>query len=285
MTRPTTCPASRAVGPKTATKWLLEYGSLDDVIANADKVGGPKLKESLKKAIADGTLALSKTLVTLRHDVPMAMDWDDWKRRSWDGPRLLELFGQFGFRTFAQRVRTTLAGEGAKKNDVILATAGEMPVGKVTTRTPPKRNLFDQIDAADDPFTHGTGNESPAPPPKPADDWKSDYRLVDNTKAFDDFFTRFKNQKRFAIDLETTSLDPYHAGIVGMAISWAETEAYYLALMGPPNSALLDADATLATLKPILEDPAIRRSTRTSSTTCSFSERTASCSRAWPAIR
>jgi DNA polymerase-1 len=252
-------PGVAGCGPKTATKWLLEYGSLDGVIANADKVGGPKLKESLKKAIADGTLALSKTLVTLRTDVPMPMDWDNWKRRSWDGPKLLELFGQFGFRTFAQRVRTTLAGDGAKKNDAILTTAGEMPVGKVTKRTPPKRNLFDQIDAADDPFTHGTGNESPAPPPKPADDWNSDYRLVDNAKAFDDFFKQFKTQKRFAIDLETTSLDPYHAGIVGVAISWAETEAFYLALKGPKDSAVLDAEKTLAALKPVLEDPAIQK--------------------------
>jgi DNA polymerase-1 len=251
-------PGVAGCGPKTATKWLLEYGSLDGVIANADKVGGPKLKESLKKAIADGTLALSKTLVTLRHDVPMTIDWDNWKRRSWDGPKLLELFGQYGFRTFAQRVKSTLAGEGAKKNDEILAVAGEMPVGKITTRAKPKPSLFEQIDAADDPFTHGTGNESPAPP-KPADDWKSDYRLVDTAKAFDAFFKQLKKQKRFALDLETTSLDPYHAGIVGIAVSWAETEAFYLALKGPKDAAVLDAEKTLAALKPILEDPKVEK--------------------------
>ena len=253
-------PGVAGCGPKTATKWLTEYGSLDGVIANADKIGGPKLKESLKKAIADGTLAMCKELVTLRTDVPMTFDWDGWKRRSWDGPKLHELFGQFGFRTFANRVKSTLANEGAKKNTELLSSMGEAPVCKSSPRPAGKPSLFDQIDAADDPFTHGTGMEfSAPPPPKPVEDWKSDYRLVDNEKAFERFVKQLEKQKRFALDLETTSLDPHLAEIVGIAISWNETEAYYLAIKGPKDSTTLDPAKTLAELKPILEDASVKK--------------------------
>jgi DNA polymerase-1 len=105
------------VGPKTAAKWLGQFGTLDALIANADQAaGGPKVKQALKDAIARGDLVKSKSLVTLDRNVPLAFDWEGWRRRDWDGQRLLELFHEFGFRSFAERVRRTLAGSGAKKN-------------------------------------------------------------------------------------------------------------------------------------------------------------------------
>ncbi|WP_088254461.1 DNA polymerase I [Fimbriiglobus ruber] len=111
-------------GPKTAAKWLEKYGTLENLIAHADEVGGPKLREALKTAIADGSLALSRKLVQLDPRVPLVFDWNGWKRRDWDGPRLLELFQEFGFRGFANKVRSTLAASGKKQNEAILAIAG-----------------------------------------------------------------------------------------------------------------------------------------------------------------
>ena len=256
-------------GPKTAAKWLAEYGTLDNLIANVDKLGGPKLKEAFKKAIADGTLATSKKLVALRRDVPMELDWEGWRRRDWDGPRLLELFQEFGFRGYAARVRSTLAGSGARKNEEVLEAAGldtpslalRVPEDSPGTRsasngvkkTPPKlprpgqATLFDQI-AGEEP--------APAEPPtpRPDDGWNATYTLVDTKTAFDKFLKELKKQKRFAIDLETTALDPIGADIVGYAVSWKAHEGYYLAVRGPAGSKLLDPDKTLAALKPILED-------------------------------
>lgn len=117
-------------GPKTAAKWLQEYGTLDNLIANVDKLGGPKLREAFRKAVADGSLAVSKKLVALRRDVPMEFDWEGWRRRDWDGPRLLELFQEFGFRGFANRVRSTLTASGARRNEEALEAAvpGRQPL-------------------------------------------------------------------------------------------------------------------------------------------------------------
>ena len=250
-------PGVPGCGPKTAAKWLAEYGTLDNIIANADKLGGPKLREAFKQAVASGALAQSKTLVKLRTDVPLTFDWEGWRRRDWDGQRLLELFQEFGFRGFANRVRETLTASGAKKNETALATAGLVPVAderppasaeaepKAKKPRPGQPSLFDQL-------------EDDAPLTPRADNWQATYTLVDTDKAFKAFLKELKRQERFAIDLETTGLEPIGTEIVGYAVSWKATEGYYLAVRGKAEK-LLDPDATLAALKPILEDPAVRK--------------------------
>src|SRR5205823_11845339 len=99
----------------------------------------------------------------------------------------------------------------------------------------------------------------PAPPtPKPRDpNWHGDYRLVDTPELFAGFLTQLRQQERFALDLETTSLDPLQSAIVGWAFCWQAGVAYYLPVRGPAGSKLLDPAATLAALQPILEDAAI----------------------------
>ncbi len=254
-------PGVPGCGPKTAAKWLKEYGTLDNIIANADKLGGPKLRDAFKAAVASGALAQSKTLVKLRTDVPMEMDWEGWRRKDWDGQRLLELFHEFGFHSFAARVRTTLAKSGAKKNDEVLAIAqvplspggrgvrgeGEGEEKKPKKPRPGQPSLFDDIDA--------NGGE---PPPPRADNWNATYTLIDTEAAFKTFLKELKQQKRFAIDLETTGLEPVGAWIVGYAISWEVGKGYYLAVRGKGEQ-LLDPDKTLTALKPILEDPAVAK--------------------------
>src|SRR5262249_15908947 len=158
-------PGVPGVGPKTAAKWLQQFGTLDNLIAHADEVpGGPKTKQALKDAIANGKLAKSKQLVTLDRAVPLKLDWEGWRRKDWDGQQLLQVFHEFGFRGYAGRVRKTLASSGAKKNADALATAGLAPTvvvsapptsGTKTVKTKTSRSksgkkpdgptLFDQI--------------------------------------------------------------------------------------------------------------------------------------------
>jgi DNA polymerase-1 len=89
--------------------------------------------------------------------------------------------------------------------------------------------------------------------------WFQEYHLVDTAEKFEEFFRQLKGQKRFAFDLETTSLRPLEAEIVGIAFSWRPGEAWYLALRGPEGSALLDSAPTLERLRPIFADPNIAK--------------------------
>ncbi|MDB5313513.1 MAG: polA 2 [Gemmataceae bacterium] len=271
-------PGVPGVGPKTAAKWLQQYGTLDNLAAHADEVGGPKVKAALKEAVANGKLALSKQLVTLDTRVPLPLDWEGWKRRDWDGQRLLELFQEFGFRGFADRVRNTLRASGAKKNAAVLETAGLAggglkPNEKPATSDSPVRegasggsrpplarkkaatpSLFDAIDAID-----AAEAEPTAEADGPADTWTGDYKLVDTQQAFDAFLTELKQQTRITFDLETTSLDPLRAETVGYAFAWKAAEAHYVAVRGPAEDKTLDPDAVLTALKPMFEDPAVAK--------------------------
>jgi DNA polymerase-1 len=255
-------PGVPGVGPKTAAKWLQQYGTLAEVIAHADELpGGPKTRAALKEAVANGNLEKSKRLVSLDTRVPLTPDWDGWRRRDWDGQRLLELFHEFGFRGFAERVRKTMTSGGAAKNAAILEQAGLSPEppktavrAKAGGNRPPAAapggpTLFDLIDGA-----------TPVVPPlPPGDTWTGHYTLIDTPAAFAGFLDRLKQQPRFVFDLETTSLEPRRADIVGYAISWTEGEAFYLPVRGPAEDKVLDPADVLAALRPVFENPAVKK--------------------------
>ena len=89
--------------------------------------------------------------------------------------------------------------------------------------------------------------------------WFQDYHLVDTPEKFEGFYGHLSGQKRFAFDLETTSLRPLEAEIVGLAFSWRPGEAWYVAVRGPEGAAVLDPAATLERLRPVFEDPTVAK--------------------------
>jgi DNA polymerase-1 len=269
-------PGVKGVGPKTAAKWLQQFQTLDQVVANIDALaGGPKLKQALRDAIANGDLERSRKLVALDPNVPIAFDWEKWKRKDWNGERLLELCHEFGFRGFAERVRKTLSASGSKKNAEVLAVAGLAPeppkpapaepvAPKKASRAKKKKDtgptLFDTImdEVADAPAP-----AAPVPasaPARPTDGWDySKYELVATGDEFNKFLAKLAKQKAFVFDLETTGLDPISDPIVGFAFCWEPGTAYYLPVRAPEGDPRLDLDETLGDLKPIFENPTVEK--------------------------
>jgi DNA polymerase I len=100
-------PGVRGVGEKTAQKLLAEYGSLESVLAHAGDIPTAKVREAL---VRDADRArLSKVLVTIHRDVPVALDPPALAAREPDWPRLLDLFGELEFRTLVQFVSARIA--------------------------------------------------------------------------------------------------------------------------------------------------------------------------------
>jgi DNA polymerase I len=244
-------PGVEGVGPKTAAKLLQEYGTLDNLVAHADDLKQGKVKENLKKAIAIGDLERSRKLVRLDTNVPMDLEWEKWKLRPWDAAKLATIFEELGFRGFAAKARGAAKAAGPAKKEEVLVVAG-------VTTAPPGRTQRDMFagtgdDVSPDEFPFGANAEAPG------DGWKADYKLVNEPKTWKDFLKQLTAQKRFAIDLETTGLDPLRSDIVGYAFSWKEEEGYYVAVRGPECDTKLDPDAVLMELKPILEDAGIQK--------------------------
>jgi DNA polymerase-1 len=217
-------PGAEGVGPKTASKYLQDYGTIENLIAHIDDLKGKK-KENLQAFVPN--LEMSRKLVTLDRHVPAPIEWERLRMQEWDGPKLRELFVGWGFRAFAEQLRVSVR----------------------TAPAPASRQIVQGSLFGDDPTS--------TPMQNAVADWPHEYHLVDNEEDFADFLERLRKQKRLAIDLETTSLDPRQAEIVGLAFCFQPAEAWYLAVRGPAGEPTLDPDATLAQLKPIFQDAAI----------------------------
>jgi len=96
------------IGPKTATKLLQDYQTLDNLLAKIDTVQGKK-KESI--IAARDTIPKDKQLVALATDVPIETDWEKWRVRTVDAQRLLDVFRKCGFQRFQDQVKAMANGE------------------------------------------------------------------------------------------------------------------------------------------------------------------------------
>lgn len=94
-------PGVYKVGPKTAVKWLQEYNSLDNIVANADKIGG-KVGENLRAALPD--LPLYKELITIKTDVALDVDYNDLRQTDPDTKELHRLYGELEFKTWLKQL-------------------------------------------------------------------------------------------------------------------------------------------------------------------------------------
>ncbi|WP_137008710.1 DNA polymerase I [Aquitalea aquatilis] len=223
-------------GPKTAVKWLEEYGTLDNIIANAEKIGG-KVGENLRAAL--DWLPRGHELITIKCDVDLQQDMpyglNSLQHGVKDRPRLAELFKDQGFRTF---YREMTEGE-----DVPVSS----PLAVDTPVTAPGHtdDLFAGEAAA-------VVSQPLASPPAVA----RQYHTILDEAALALWLDKLGSGALVSLDTETTSLDQMQAHIVGISFALQAGEAAYLPLAhhyaGAPQQLALDD--VLARLKPWLED-------------------------------
>ncbi|TAL87750.1 MAG: DNA polymerase I [Rhodanobacter sp.] len=217
-------------GPKTAAKWLAEYPTLDQLIANADKIGG-KIGESLRAALPQ--LPLSRELVTIKTDVALALKPTDLAQRKPDDDLLRELYARYEFKAALKELDGAEPGIGK-------ASAAAEPVG-----AHPVRDALDH--GPEKHRAQGALLQTPG-----------EYELVTTQEAFDAWLEKLRTAELIAFDTETTSIDAMLADIVGVSFAVEPGKACYIPLghdyPGAPKQ--LDRDTVLAALKPILEDRA-----------------------------
>ncbi|HLJ96574.1 MAG TPA: DNA polymerase I [Gemmataceae bacterium] len=244
-------PGVRGIGLKTAAKLLADFGTLDQLIAECRSGEGAtpsknKIRSAiltnLREAIDNGSLELSRKLVRLATDVPVEIDWEGWRLREWDAPRLLALFQGWGFRSFADQVRRQ-----TPEASVSVESAGDN--GQLAADHLRQGELF--------PFGANVAENAPAGSLGSSGQGK--YHLVDTKAKFTEFFRQLRQQRRIAVDLETTGLDPIRSQIVGFAFAWQPGEAWYVPVRGPKGEAVLGLERTLTELAKVLEDPKIAK--------------------------
>ncbi len=89
--------------------------------------------------------------------------------------------------------------------------------------------------------------------------WQADYQTIDTPEKLAALVAEMSRQPVISIDTETTSTSPRWAELVGYSFSWGEGQGYYLPVRAPAGAARLDPAEALAALRPVLENPAIRK--------------------------
>ena len=234
-------PGIPKVGPKTAAKWLGQYGTLDELLTKAEEVPG-KVGESLREH--QGILPLSRELATIRCDVELGVAFDSLRLGEPNRETLHALFQRMELRSLARQyapaapaVETDLLGAPAAVASKLASTVDGISTAAGTS-------VADAVVGA-----------SMLTPPPPA---PRHYELVLTIEVFSKWLERLQAAPLFAFDTETTSLDYMRAQIVGVSFAVAPGEAAYVpvAHSGPGTPDQLSRDYVLGALKPLLEDPA-----------------------------
>ncbi|MFZ2160820.1 MAG: DNA polymerase I [Sideroxyarcus sp.] len=215
-------PGVTKCGPKTAVKWLTEYGTLDNLVANAEKVGGV-VGENLRAA--RDWLPMGRKLVTVKCDVALDKEFDELAAPAADNEKMKELFERFGFKSWLREV----AGEAPDKK--------ERPTAVVEQR---------QFEQASLP---STVNDT------------SNYEAILTDAQLDAWLEILMAAPLVSIDTETTGLDEMTAQLVGISFSIEVHQAAYLPLAhhypGAPDQ--LGREHALKKLKHWLENPAHKK--------------------------
>ena len=202
-------PGVPGVGPKTAAKWLGQYGTAANLMQKAEEIGG-KVGEKLRDSLE--IIPLSRDLARIRTELDLGIGLDDLVPQAPDSKKLKELYSQLEFRTLLERLEV----EG--------------------------------------------GGESVSVAPRPGDD-KPEYELILTEEQLDSWLKRLEAAEEFALDTETTSTDPMQARLVGISFACEPGVAAYVPFGHTTlsNSEQLSKELVLTRLRPMLEDPKLRK--------------------------
>jgi DNA polymerase I len=226
-------PGIPGIGEVTAKKLIAEFGSVENLIANAAAIKNEKLKEKVIR-FKDQAL-LSKQLATIILDVPIEFDETKLVMERPDQERLKKLFEELEFRTFAQRVFTWLSLDTTSGVRGSQQEAGSTKPGTQSRESAAgdQLSVFD----TDHPFT---GEDAPhtGRAGHTIENTLHTYHLTDTPAKRADLVKKLKAHKSFCFDTETTGLDPSSSELVGMSFAIKPHEAYYIPVPGNYNEAL-----------------------------------------------
>ena len=199
-------PGLPGVGDKTARKFLAQYGSMENLLANTHEIKG-KLREKIEENKELGIL--SKKLARILLDVPVSFDEKKYILDQPNTEKVLEIFQELEFRQLGNRLQKIFSG----------AEETESPANKSTTTAPAAYDLFNQP---------GTGEMVSESSLKTLSTTEYLYQTIQTPQEEEMLLEWLLQQKSVCFDTETTGLDELTAELVGIAFSWKKGTGYYL---------------------------------------------------------
>lgn len=223
-------PGVPGIGAKTASKLLLEYGSMDGIYENITRVKG-KLGENL--ITYKEQAYLSKSLATIITDVPIVFNEESLTRDQPNKERINQLFTELEFRTLSKRVfQETMSAPVSVQGDLFSSSSSPTSSSPLLPTKEETLVILQTIETT-----------------------KHDYQLVDNQEKRKILISELEKIKSFCFDTETTSLEEMDAEVLGLAISYDRGKAYYVNM---PND-FEETKAILGEFKHLFADSKIEK--------------------------
>lgn len=222
-------PGCPGVGPKTASKLLKEYYNIEEIYTHINEIKG-SLKEKLETNKEQ--VEFSKYLVTINCEVPISFEPSEYKRQKGDTENIIELYTELEFKTLLKKLLEENSSETTPK----IAIQGDLFAQPETAKTEIQQTLF---------------NEDL----KSLDNTNYNYTIAESVEEIQTLAKKLSTLSKFAFDTETDSLSPLDTQIVGFSCSWEAGSGIYI----PFSENFEETKEKLSLLKPILEDPEIKK--------------------------
>ncbi|SDZ87164.1 DNA polymerase I [Flavobacterium gillisiae] len=210
-------PGLPGVGEVTAKKFLKEYGSMENLLANTDKLKG-KMKENIEANKEKGIL--SKTLATILLDCPVVFDEKDYELSTPDVEKTDALFNELEFRRMAEQF------------DAIFKKGGTATASKPTDdsnspkKAQPKNE--DQFDLFGSAISDESTEETHHKYYNTLEDTEHSYQIIQGDLGLKLLLQNLLKQTSVCFDTETTGLDALHAELVGISFSYEKGKGFYV---------------------------------------------------------
>jgi DNA polymerase-1 len=224
-------PGAPGVGPKTAMKLISEYGSIEELFKNTDKLKG-KLKEIIENNREQ--IEFSKKLVTIEQNVPVDLDEEALLTEVPDRVKLKALFDELEFKTIAAKILSE--------------------IDKSEKPREPQQLFVPQTDSQQGSL-FGDDSTAPASDLKTIENTDHTYKVLESEKELKDIVKQLNSIKQFCFDTETTNINPLDAELVAITFSW-EKGSGYLVLF--PESQK-ETREKLEILRPVFENPVTQK--------------------------
>jgi DNA polymerase-1 len=201
-------PGCPGVGEKTAAKLINEFGSVDNLLANTDKLKG-KMKEKVEGAVDD--IKMSKFLATIRTDVPLDLDLEKLKLEKPNEEKLTKIFEELEFKTLANKILNKGKEVKRKVNQELDLFAVNEDNGQESA----ENSSFESLKT----IAH-------------------EYKLIENEEDAQKICDYFLTKQILSLDTETTSTHAIDAELVGLSFATEENKAFYVAIPTEREQAL-----------------------------------------------
>ena len=222
-------PGIPGIGIKTAALLINEYGDLDGLFENSERIKQKKRRENIIKF--ENQAYLSKKLVTLKNDVPLPIPIKETVLKEIDAEKLISFLKEMEFKTLTEKKSKELNID----SDKIKASDQVEKFEKKIIKSP---NEIEKVNSKFD---------------------RENYQIIQSLDELKQWKLKAENIGYVAFDTETNSLDAVEADMVGFSLCTSENDACYVPLLHEENDKQIDFDQAIDILKSILEDNGIKK--------------------------